>query len=224
MNILRKKRKVYIVDTMSVQYSTMFLKKGWEITRKMGDADLVQFTGGADVTPSFYNQHPHARTFCQEKRDEYEKLAFLAALKQGKPMAGICRGGQFLNIMCGGSMWQEVEGHQGKHEAVYTTFRKQTKMEVTSTHHQMMIPRINDRKGYMILMLAHLNKRKQKCSPLKKQFKTITVDARTPDMEALHYKKENCLCFQPHPEFANQSALAKLYFYYVEALLLGKDK
>src|SRR3546814_3238996 len=36
---------------------------------------------------------------------------FAIARRMHKPMAGICRGGQFLNVMCGGSMIQHVEGH-----------------------------------------------------------------------------------------------------------------
>jgi gamma-glutamyl-gamma-aminobutyrate hydrolase PuuD len=59
-------------------------------------------------------------------------------------MVGICRGGQFLNVVCGGGMIQHIEGHQAtEHEitipydSLYAEFDGEM---MTSDHHQAMIP------------------------------------------------------------------------------------
>jgi len=212
--------KVLIVNNYGVEYTKMFQDHGWETTDSMEEADLVQFTGGSDVTPAFYFAHPHPRTAANKERDEFEKIVFLAAKKMDKPLAGICRGGQFLNVMNGGTMWQHVEGHLGEHIAFYTDLKIKNKIKVTSTHHQMMCP-ANDQGRYFLLMVAENCPVRQKCSSIyAKQNTTITVRNAKNDVEALYYRDTNCLCFQPHPEFTNQISLSNLYFEYINNLLL----
>jgi len=66
----------------------------------------VVFTGGADVSPFMYGEKKLSVTCNDEHRDEQEKLFFERYTKV--PKVGICRGGQFLNVMNGGKMWQHV--------------------------------------------------------------------------------------------------------------------
>ena len=224
-----KEKRVFIVNDYGDEYATMFKNYGWVIIENIKDADLIQFTGGEDVTPSFYGHIAHLSTHNNEVRDKKERLIFLAAKKMKKPMAGICRGGQFLNVMCGGSMWQDISGHCGNHVATYLTGNGQKKkITVTSTHHQMMVP-INDVKQYYTLMTAAVCKRREKMHPLDSKAKTgpgrndsvIMVKNIPNDLEALCYYKQKVLCFQPHPEFRSESKeLADLYFSYINMILL----
>ncbi|MFL5778897.1 MAG: gamma-glutamyl-gamma-aminobutyrate hydrolase family protein, partial [Chloroflexota bacterium] len=46
-------------------------------------------------------------------RDELEALAWAAAEVRGKPVLGICRGLQAINVFSGGSLIQDVPGHAG---------------------------------------------------------------------------------------------------------------
>ena len=212
-------KKVFIVNNYGEEYTLMFEKRGWEIVTELKDADLLQFVGGSDVDPSIYAHHRHRLTTSVIERDLTEKLFFLAALNASLPMAGICRGGQFLNVMCGGTLWQHVEGHRGSHKATYTDFRSKRTIKVTSTHHQMMKPR-NLISSYFVLMVAHNKMRREGCTSLeKKKLNIIVTDAKN-DMEALYYKEENALCFQPHPEFGGEKKLASLYFSYIDRLLM----
>jgi len=102
------KKKVLIVGGDSI-IANMFSKRGWDVTTNTLDPsiDLVQFTGGEDVTPSLYGEQAHAATSCNPARDDREAKIFLS-FKNKVPMAGICRGAQFLNVMNKGSMWQHV--------------------------------------------------------------------------------------------------------------------
>lgn len=57
--------------------------------------DGFLFTGGQDVSS------------CQE-RDQLETLLLRKALEADKPVLGICRGLQFINVFLGGTLWQDL--------------------------------------------------------------------------------------------------------------------
>ncbi len=66
-------------------------------------------TGGQDVSPALYHQTPLAGlTECCPKRDEMETLVLEEALRTDKPVLGICRGLQFLNVFLGGTLYQDL--------------------------------------------------------------------------------------------------------------------
>ena len=219
MSIKGNKPKVFIVNSYGSEYTSMFHDHGWVRIFNFIDADLIQFVGGPDVSPSLYGQHIHPKTRTNPRRDKIEKMFFLSALKHKIPMAGICRGGQFLNVMCGGQLWQHVEGHTGRHNAIFSDSKKERQIIVTSTHHQMIIPK-NKPKDLMVLMTASMETRKEKCSSVTSDKKTIVIKAKTKDVEALYYIENKCLCFQPHPEFTHEKKLAKIYFSFIDMFLI----
>lgn len=197
--------------------SNMFSEFGWYFATSIEDAALVVFTGGADVTPSLYGQHQYNKTSNNLRRDLREMLVFSTALKEKVPMVGICRGGQFLNVMCGGSLWQDVDGHLGSHEAIDTGTGEV--IPVSSTHHQMMIS--NSRgKPVNVLLTALKSTRKTKCKKLTQEKGDITLFNIKPDIEALFYPNEKVLCFQPHPEYPGFAPCTTLFFDYVNKYLV----
>ena len=216
-------QNVFIVNDYGIEYSNMFKRRGWKVVDTLLDASVVQFTGGSDVTPYFYGHWPHAKTHNDLQRDLQEQRYYLAAAKYGIPMAGICRGGQFLNVMSGGTMWQDVSLHCMSHEAEYTEGdKRRKKMQVTSTHHQMMIP-ANDTDAYLLLMIAQQQGLRAKRSNLSaKNPINIDVERAKNDIEVLFYHENKALCFQPHPEFKGQDDLSDLYFRYIDIFLLNK--
>jgi putative glutamine amidotransferase len=72
--------------------------------------DGFLFTGGQDVNPKLYGQEKSGR--CGEVcdiRDRMEAYIFReAVLNQNKPALGICRGIQFINVLLGGSLYQDI--------------------------------------------------------------------------------------------------------------------
>lgn len=170
---------VYIPKT-GVEWLTvghMFEARGWKVQYNFSTlqhSDLICFTGGEDVSPGFYDQEPHPTTFCDPERDLLECNIYHAF--PNIPKVGICRGGQFLNVMSGGSMDQHIEGHRHTThliEDLHTNIR----IEVNSDHHQMMWP------------LADAD-------PV-----AATLGD---DWEVLYYPHTKCLCFQPHPEWGHK--------------------
>lgn len=71
--------------------------------------DGFLFTGGQDVSPSLYGTEDVTGTVvsCPE-RDKVETLLLQKALEADKPILGICRGLQFINVFMGGTLWQDL--------------------------------------------------------------------------------------------------------------------
>lgn len=161
---------------------------------KPEDISLVVFTGGADISPSLYNHTPSSLTFCTPKRDIYELVAFRHALKLKMPIAGICRGAQFLCAMAGGSLYQHVSGHDKSH--MMETFDGRI-INVTSTHHQMQ----NPPKDAVVLGWSH--------RPLSDIF-VVAGDEEVPppakEYECVYYPNINAVGMQYHPEMMYEDA------------------
>lgn len=203
--------KVFIV-VPNPEYTVMFTKRGWDVVPHIQEADLIQFTGGSDVNPALYNQSKHTTTVYNADRDQKEAVIFKAARHFEKPMAGICRGGQFLNVMNGGEMWQDVDGHAigQRHRALDT--RTGEEFWVTSTHHQMMMPSTD---GDVIITAKESTRKERRGRP---GTTVLFIDRQcdTPDVEAVFYEETRSFCFQPHPEFGGCDDLAERYLGYID--------
>ena len=71
--------------------------------------DALIIPGGPDADPTFYGEEPSRHIGSTNyKRDVFEAELFKAFYKAGKPIFGICRGCQFINILMGGSIYQDL--------------------------------------------------------------------------------------------------------------------
>lgn len=166
------------------------------------DVDLVVFTGGHDVTPALYNEPKHPYTGNNPIRDAEETRIFTKALEQNIPMVGICRGGQFLNVMSGGKMYQHVSGHTQSH--YITDVLTGEVVYVSSTHHQMMLP---SSRALLVASSAIGGTREWFEGGVAKR------DVSKEDIEVVFYEHTKALCFQPHPEFSGAAYEGmKVYF------------
>lgn len=71
--------------------------------------DGILMTGGHDVNPKLYGEE--TLTECGEicnVRDSMEQYLFQRALKEDKPVLGICRGIQLMNVLMGGTLYQDL--------------------------------------------------------------------------------------------------------------------
>lgn len=72
--------------------------------------DGIFLAGGVDVDPSSYREDKLdvcGRT--DTDRDVVELMLTRWALEDGKPVLGVCRGLQLINVACGGTLVQDVE-------------------------------------------------------------------------------------------------------------------
>lgn len=177
------------------QYIKMFFDAGFKGATSVADADIICFTGGADVDPALYGEKALAETFFNTARDEVEQQVYIDAVASKKPMVGICRGSQFLTVMNGGRLWQDVNNHArtGGHSVV--DLRDGTvRHNMTSTHHQMMRP-ADDAEVLAVATLATVKKSASEEIRLEQPEENA-------DVEACWYQSTRSLCFQPHPEFS----------------------
>lgn len=71
--------------------------------------DGLIIPGGPDVAPVYFGEEPipaNGRTCAS--RDVFELDLIRAAIKAGKPILGICRGCQIINIALGGNVYQDL--------------------------------------------------------------------------------------------------------------------
>lgn len=71
--------------------------------------DGILIPGGADVDPSMYGEARHeACETSDPPRDRVELQLIRWALEDGKPVLGICRGIQLINLAAGGTLYQDL--------------------------------------------------------------------------------------------------------------------
>ena len=71
--------------------------------------DGLVLQGGNDVAPQTYGETPlHADWHGDRVRDRYEMDLIRAFVRAGKPVFGICRGLQLLNVTFGGTLLQDI--------------------------------------------------------------------------------------------------------------------
>ncbi len=75
--------------------------------------DGVLIPGGVDINPAEYGEHK--REECgnlDPARDRVELQLVRWAIEDGKPVLGLCRGLQVINVASGGSLWQDLATQQ----------------------------------------------------------------------------------------------------------------
>lgn len=80
----------------------------------LGFLDGVLLTGGADIDPARYGRKREpetARIVCE--RDAVEIAFAREAIRRSLPLLAICRGGQLVNVIYGGTLCQDIEKHLG---------------------------------------------------------------------------------------------------------------
>lgn len=81
--------------------------------------DGIIISGGEDVNPIIYKEEPVKELgYIYPTIDEFDIEAINVALELDKPILGICRGLQVLNVALGGSLYQDlkyVKGSNIKH-------------------------------------------------------------------------------------------------------------
>lgn len=71
--------------------------------------DAVILTGGEDITPSYYHEKPHPKAFePKADRDVSDYWLLKTAIEEDYPVLGTCRGMQMMNIILGGTLYQDL--------------------------------------------------------------------------------------------------------------------
>lgn len=166
--------------------------------------DGLVLTGGHDLSPHLYKQEPRQSIGeILPDRDQFEMALLSQAIKQGKPVLGICRGLQLINVYYGGTLYQDLSENEqivlqhnqrtpGKHATHQILIEANTRLEqilegqtmVNSFHHQA----------------------------INQLGQGLQVSARSNDqvIEAIEAESDNILAVQWHPELSIESNPASI--------------
>ena len=75
-----------------------------------GWLDALVLEGGSDVSPTSYGEAPIDERWRGDRiRDDYERALLAAFAERGKPVLGVCRGMQLMNVAFGGTLLQDID-------------------------------------------------------------------------------------------------------------------
>ena len=199
--IKKKITKVYVVGG-AINYARFL--NDIELVDNLEDANIVIFTGGEDIDPSLYGRQKDKSTYSNIKRDKYEIEVF-KQIKPSQLCVGVCRGSQFMAIMNGGILIQDVTNH-----ALFETHSIITKdncvFDITSTHHQMQYPYNLPSEDYTMIAVSG---ERRSCHYIGLNDEEIydVLDKGEPEI-VLYHKKDmpKCLAIQGHPEMMRKNA------------------
>lgn len=209
---------------------------GFDKEDNIKEADIVVFTGGADIHPKFYQEKPYnGKNFYNTERDIFEFFSY-KALSKSQIKVGICRGGQLLNVLNGGKLWQNVDNHGRNHKILDLDFDVQ--LNVVSTHHQQMIPNFETWSWIPVAVACRNVKDITTLCNFKEGASTrITVDhlknidknaiwdpnnTEAVDHEVLYYPEDAALCFQSHPEYMQKDDTTGYFMDCLEEILTAR--
>lgn len=77
--------------------------------------DGLFLTGGDDIHPRLYEEvKKEACGHTSEVLDDFEWCVLKKTIEKGKPILGVCRGFQFINVYFNGSLFQDIESQYMK--------------------------------------------------------------------------------------------------------------
>jgi putative glutamine amidotransferase len=81
-----------------------------DLTAYARDLDGLVLQGGSDVAPESYGEMPLRAEWSGDRiRDIYELALLSAFMEQKKPILGVCRGAQLINVAMQGTLYQDIE-------------------------------------------------------------------------------------------------------------------
>jgi putative glutamine amidotransferase len=93
----------------AVTADSLITRSDLDLTHYAQALDGLVLQGGNDVAPENYGETPLQPAWCGDAvRDRYETELVRAFIAAGKPVFGVCRGLQLLNVMHGGSLLQDI--------------------------------------------------------------------------------------------------------------------
>jgi len=130
-----------------------------DIPEVLSEFDGLFISGGGDIHPDFFGGEMHqSLSGIDRERDEFELALCWQAVAMDKPLLGICRGQQVLNVAMGGNLVEDIPSmlpSAGKHQwwpnyqrgrlshsvkmekdSLLAEVMSGTEFEVNSLHHQ----------------------------------------------------------------------------------------
>lgn len=156
--------------------------------------DGFMLCGGDDIDPTLYGEKNDglSKNICSA-RDEFELALFSAAYDRDKPILGICRGEQIINVARGGSLYQHIENHS-------QSVPKSERLQKTRIESNSLLHKIIGEDEIFTNSFHHQN--------INRLGEGLVCNAKSEDgyIEAIHAPdRKFCLAVQWHPEISAES-------------------
>lgn len=187
-----------------------------DIKQYLNNIDGLIFSGGEDILPEIYGENPinELRAISTE-RDFFEIELFKLAYDMDKPILGICRGIQLINVASGGTLYQDIHVQRENALGHYPT-----KIKRDSLYHFIDIEKgsklfdIFNEERIMVNSFHHQS--------VKNVSQSFRITARSYDgiIEAIEAKdKKFVVGVQWHPEalVTNYKEFEKLFGQFIDA-------
>ena len=98
----------------SIEGGGLLRRSNIRVADYVGELDALVLQGGADVSPRTYGEPPLRPEWGGDRiRDMYEIDLLQEFVAAGKPVLGICRGLQLINVAFGGTLYQDIGVQRG---------------------------------------------------------------------------------------------------------------
>lgn len=159
--------------------------------------DGLYLGGGNDIDPSYFGEAPHPKLGeVNPIRDAFEWYILKKALAKDKPILGVCKGSQMINIVLGGDLYQDLESQVG-HELI----QHQQHSPVGHPSHNIDV--VEGTKLYKIINKSTIKVNSRHHQAIRNPGKDIIVSSRSNDgvIESIESTThEFVLGVQWHPE------------------------
>lgn len=170
--------------------------------------DGLVLQGGADVAPQTYGDVPIRPEWAGDPiRDQYELALLRECLRQEKPVIGICRGAQLLNVCFGGTLFQDLmmlrDPVLPTHPHVDDVLYDELQHDVTFTPGSTLAGLYPDTPQARVTSVHH-----QAVDRLGEQLEIEAVSTLDGVIEAIRWQRKDVLVrgLQWHPEFHGRQA------------------
>ena len=116
-------RDVMVFMIPSVDKDGIIHRSNIQLADYVRHLDGLVLQGGADLAPETYGEEPLKPEWAGDRvRDRYELEVLQEFMHADKPVLGICRGAQLINVALGGTLYQDINsqlpgtlGHRAAH-------------------------------------------------------------------------------------------------------------
>lgn len=186
-------------------------------------ADGVLFSGGADINPIHYGEEPYKEDcHFQDETDAMEFAIFNSFYKLKKPMLGVCRGIQTINVALGGTLIQDIPS------MVETSAHKESLFPDKRAHYVRSVEgsKMRELFGEEFIVNTHHHQAVKVCAPGLRA--TAVTDEGV--IEAVEHESLPIIAAQWHPERMigeenfEMENMMPLFEYFVELCKKQADK
>lgn len=174
--------------------------------------DCLILSGGHDVNPLLWEEEPIkelGETF--PKRDRFEFLLIENMLEEEKPILGICRGEQILNVYFGGTLYQDLSLKKGSNIRHNQKLKPDLETHTVEIEKESLLYEILKKDKILVNSFHHM--------AIKDVAVGMKVTAFSKDsvIEGIEMREKNILAIQWHPEMLSKTngLMQRLFNYFV---------